>query len=174
MADSSLFSAVKEAFASQHWACRKVPNLEVAEADFDMHHGRVRIHAQAFSLLNAVVIVGTSSLVASTPRLPKLAELMMAMNRTLTVGAFEVDWTSGAIMFRCTNLFPAQTADVGIIASLLRDALVEIDRLAPFPAILEQTPVERLKFVNVPLLLEREDLLPTAEAEEMNIDKFPG
>lgn len=162
MADPSqpLFKYVQSAFQKMNWQWRLVEGQEVVEADFDMHHTKVRIHVQAFPPVNAVSVVATAANRAPESRFGLVAELIMRTNHDLTIGAFELDYDTGMIMFRATNIFPPQQVDERIIASLVHSALAEMDRITPFlTLLLRMTPAELAK-LNLKLFLQREDLLP--------------
>ena len=79
----------------------------------------------------------------------------MRTNLTLNVGNFEVNPDSGEVFFRASNVFAGGAADLGIITSLVRTAIVEMDRITPFLAELNRQPQQPID-----ALLAREDLLP--------------
>ncbi len=89
-----------------------------------------------------------------------ISEMLMRTNLELTVGAFELDYDAGRVIFRATNIFPPQGADARIIASLVHSAVAESDRLTPFLTLLLRMEPEELGRLNLKLFLQREDLLP--------------
>lgn len=157
---SSVFLAIRDTFSRMSWHGQEVPGREVLEAMFDAHHGRVRVHAQAFAELNAVSVVGTLGHAVPQSRMGIVSELLMRTNHELTVGNFELDWDSGAVLFRATNVFPAEAVSTQIIASLVHTAVAEADRMTPFLTLVLRMPQEELARLNVKLFLMREDLLP--------------
>ena len=157
---SPLFLAVEQAFNLMHWSGRRVPQREVLEADFDAHHTRIRVHVQAFPELNALSIGTTLGHLIPTSRSGLICEALMRTNLELTVGAFELDFDTGRVLFRASNIFPSPSADPQIIASLVHSALAETDRLTPFLTLLLRMPPEELGRLNLKLFLQREDLLP--------------
>lgn len=157
---NTVFQAIQAAFQRMGWQARKVENLEVLEADFEVHHTKVRIHAQAFPEVNAVSVVATASNRAPESRFGLAAELVMRTNHELTIGAFELDYDTGMIMFRATNIFPPHRVDERIIASLVHSALAEMDRITPFLTLLMRMEQDELAKLNMKLFLLREDLLP--------------
>lgn len=157
---SRLFAAVEAAFARMSWAGRRVPGREVMEADFEAHHTRVRVHVQAFAEVNAVSVATTLGHTVPDSRSGLVSEMLMRTNLELTVGAFELDYDAGRVLFRATNIFPPDTPDLSIIASLVHSAIAESDRLTPFLTLLLRMPPEELGRLNLKLFLQREDLLP--------------
>ena len=157
---SLLFRTVEETFDRMHWSGRLVPGREVMEADFDAHHTRIRVHVQAFPEVNAVSVGTTLGHQVPVSRTGLVSEILMRTNLELTVGAFELDYDAGRILFRATNIFPAGRADPQIIASLVHSALAETDRLTPFVTLLLRLGTDELSRLNLKLFLQREDLLP--------------
>ena len=162
-----LYTALQEAFTQSGWKYRPVEGMEVIEAEFEAHHTKVCLHAQVFADLHTVSVVAEASLQnhdAPDPvLLGRLAELLMRANRELSLGAFEMDWDAGKMLFRLSNVFSPDHYDRGIIAALVHTTVVEMDRITPCVAILEKTPKgEPLKRLDVAELLAREDLLPAA------------
>lgn len=160
--DSATFRALLQAFERMGWASHRVPGREVLEADFEAHHTRVPLHVQAFGELNAVSAVARStySATSGTPHFGPVCELLMRINRDLTIGNFEVDPDSGAILFRATNIFPPGAIDERIVASLVHSCVAEIDRATPYLAVLLKLPAGELPEFRIPELLGRRDLLP--------------
>lgn len=157
---SRTFQAVEETFTRMNWSGRHVPGREVMEADFDTHHTRVRVHVQAFAEIHAVSVGTTLSHTIPASRMGLVSELLMRSNLELTIGAFELDYDAGRVLFRASNIFPEHIVPTAIIASLVHSALAETDRLTPFlTLVLRMTPAE-LGQLNLKLFLQREDLLP--------------
>ena len=159
-ASSPLFAVVEETFARMKWAGRRVPGREVQEADFDAHHTRLRVHVQAFAEMNAVCVGSTLGHRIPDSRTGLVSEMLMRTNLELTIGAFELDFDAGQVLFRATNIFSAEGADPQIIASLVHSAVAECDRLTPFLTLLLRMNQEELGRLNLKLFLQREDLLP--------------
>ena len=157
---SRLFAAVEETFARMKWAGRRVPGREVQEAEFDAHHTRLRVHVQAFAELNAISVGTTLTHRIPDSRTGLVSEMLMRTNLELTIGAFELDYDTGLVLFRATNLFSSSAADPQIIASLVHNAIAECDRLTPFLTLLLRMNPDELGRLNLKLFLQREDLLP--------------
>src|SRR6187402_2607138 len=104
--DSPLFTAVARTFQQMGWQSRRVENREVLEADFEAYHTRTRIHVQVFAPLNAVSVVGTLGHKIPDSRSGLVCEALMRTNKELTIGNFELDYDSGSVLFRATNIFP--------------------------------------------------------------------
>ena len=87
-------------------------------------------------------------------------DALMRTNITLNLGNFEANPVSGEVYFRITNVFPDYNFNPDIVTSLVRVAIVEMDRVTPFLSELNKNP-------NQPIaqLLERKDLLPEFENE---------
>ncbi len=157
---SPLFQQTREAFARAGWAYRAVEGREVLEADFEAHHGKVSMHAQAFAEIGVVSVVSTSSVTVTPVRRRAAAELLMRLNKELTVGNAEMDWDAGAVMFRASNVFGAAGAEPELVAGLVRTTVAETDRLTPLLGEIERTPEAALPLLDIPHLMRREDLLP--------------
>ena len=84
----------------------------------------------------------------------------MRANKQLTLGGFEFDFDRQQLVFRITNLFERERFDADIISSMVHCSIAEIDRLVPLLGILLKTSEDLLEDLSLPLLLEREDLLP--------------
>ena len=157
---SRLFAVVEETFARMKWAGRRVPGREVQEADFDAHHTRLRVHVQAFPEVNAICVGTTLGHRIPDSRTGLVSEMLMRTNLELTIGAFELDYDAGQVLFRATNIFSGGGADPQIIASLVHSAIAECDRLTPFLTLLLRMNQDELGRLNLKLFLQREDLLP--------------
>ena len=157
---SPLFAVVEETFARMKWAGHRVPGREVQEADFDAYHTRLRVHVQAFAEVNAICVGTTLGHRIPDSRTGLVSEMLMRTNLELTIGAFELDFDAGQVLFRATNIFSPGGADPQIIASLVHSAIAECDRLTPFLTLLLRMNAGELGRMNLKLFLQREDLLP--------------
>jgi hypothetical protein len=162
---SPLFSAVEETFSRMGWRCRRVEGREVLEADFEVYHTRTRVHVQVFAPLGAVSVVGTLGQKVPDSRSGTVSEMLMRTNKELTIGNFELDYDTGTVLFRATNIFPPDRVDGNIIASLVHSTLAEVDRLTPFLTILLRMTQAELSALNMKTFLMREDLLPPVPDE---------
>ena len=157
---SALLSAVCQAFDQSGWKYREVHDRGVVEADFEAHHTKLRLHAQAFPEINAVSVVAQTAFAVPASRAGIVAELLMRINETLTVGNFEMQWDAGRVLFRATNIFPEHGVDPKIIAGLVHSAVAEVDRITPFVSIVLKMNAGELGKLNMSMFLMREDLLP--------------
>lgn len=157
---SALHASVLSAFKSMGWAYHPVPDQEVLEAAFEAHHGKIPLHVQSFDSAGMINIVSTASFPCPATHRLSVCELLMRTNKELTLGNFELEWDSGQILFRVTNVFPSHRYDQKIIAGLIHNAIAEMDRLTPFLGEVCKTPAGELMLLRVPELLQREDLLP--------------
>jgi hypothetical protein len=162
---SALHVAVLNAFKSMNWQYRTVPDMEVVESGFEGYHGRITLHVQSFPEAEIVAVVATASATVPAGHRAKVAELLMRTNKELNLGAFEMDWDGGTVMFRQSNVFPKNRHDEGIIANLTHNAVAEMDRLTPFLGEIIRTKKDLLVLLDVPELMRREDLLPPAPPE---------
>ena len=167
MVHSELYSTVLSAFEEAGWAFTEVAGREVIRAGFEAHHSRVDLHIQVFEALAAVSVVSESPRKSHDPlHRDRVAELVMRVNQTLTVGNFEMDWDAGRLVFRVTNLFPTPQGDLSIIQGLVHTTIGEMDRIAPLEAIVLRSDGPALAALNIHALLERDDLLPDIAAPE--------
>ena len=158
---AKLLEKVKAAFAASGWESVPVEGRDVVTAAFEAHHTKVSLYAQTFEEMGAVSIVSEASLAASPEAVVKVGEMLMRVNQQLTVGNFEMDWDRGMIYFRVTNVFPEPaSATPELLASLVRAAVVEMDRITPYLSVVGQTDPGKIDYLDVPALLAREDLLP--------------
>jgi len=162
---SALYAATLAAFKAQGWIYREVPGMEVIEADFEAHHTKVPLHVQVYGEAHIASVVATASIQAPKTHRLQVAELLMRTNKELNLGNFEMDWDSGIVMFRATNVFPPDRHDARILASLVHAAIAEVDRLTPFLGEICRTPKGELLLVKVTDLMRRTDLLPPPPAE---------
>lgn len=161
---SPLFQSVQATFRRMRWNGREVVNREVIEADFEAHHTKVRLHVQAFPELNAVSVVATAAGEVPDSRRGLISEMLMRTNHELTVGNFEMDYDSGRVLFRSTNIFSTPQAEESILGSLVHSAVAEMDRITPFLTLALRMSVDELAKLNLKLFLQREDLLPPIPA----------
>lgn len=163
---SSLHAAVLHAFKSRGWAYREVPDMEVVEASFEAYHGKIPLHVQSFGDAHIVSVVANASLTVPASHRVRAAELLMRANKDLNLGAFEMEWDAGQVMFRQANIFTKHRYDEDLITSLVHNAIAEMDRMTPFLGELCKTTAPMLPLVDLKQLLLREDLLPPAAEEE--------
>jgi hypothetical protein len=163
---SALYATALNTFKEMGWHYREVSEHSVIEADFEAHHTKVPLHVQVFGETHIITVVANSTLqVPPSHRLP-VCELLMRTNKDLNLGNFELEWDSGQVMFRVTNVFPPNRHDSRIIASLVHSAVAEMDRLTPFLGEIVRTPKGELLLLKVADLMLREDLLPPAPEAE--------
>ena len=158
--DSALFTAVAQTFQHMGWESRRVENREIIEADFEVYHTRTRIHVQVFAQLQAISVVGTLGHRVPDSRSGLVGEALMRTNKDLTIGNFELDFDTGTVLFRASNIFPPGGAEPRIIASLVHTTLAEVDRFTPFLTLLLRMSTGELASLNLKMFLMREDLLP--------------
>ena len=152
--------SVAEAFGKHGWHCEPVEGREVLGAHFEAHHTHIQLHAQVFPQLNGLSIVAECPLAPSSSHLAKAMELLMRANKQLTLGSFEFDLDRQQLVFRITNLFERERFDADIVSSMVHCAIAELDRIVPLLGLLIKTAPDLLGDLSLPLLLEREDLLP--------------
>lgn len=157
---SALHAAVINAFKSQNWSYREVPDMEVIEASFEAYQGKVPLHVQSYGDAHIVSVVANATLTVPNTHRTRAAELLMRANKDLNVGAFEMEWDAGLVMFRQTNVFSKHRYDEGLIANLVHNAIAEMDRLTPYLGELLKTTGAMLPLLDLRQLLQREDLLP--------------
>ena len=158
--EQDLYIKIKEAFNSASWEFREIPDKRVIEAEFEAHHAKVPLHAQSFEELMAISVVSRLSFSILPKSMRSALDALMRTNITLNLGNFEANPVSGEVYFRITNVFPDYNFNPDIVTSLVRVAIVEMDRVTPFLSELNKNP-------NQPIaqLLERKDLLPEFENE---------
>lgn len=160
MAFSRQLHSVIDAFGKQGWHCEPVENREVVTSAFEAHHTHVHLHAQAFPNMNALAIVAESPMSFDEERMLLALELIIRANKQLTLGNFEYDFDRNLVVFRITNLFDKEVYDGDIISSMVHCTIAELDRIIPLAGVINRTSDDLLDDLSVPLLLEREDLLP--------------
>ena len=158
--EQDLYIKIKEAFNSASWEFREIPDKRVIEAEFEAHHAKVPLHAQSFEELMAISVVSRLSFSILPKSMRSALDALMRTNITLNLGNFEANPVNGEVYFRITNVFPDYNFNPEIVTSLVRVAIVEMDRVTPFLSELNKNP-------NQPIaqLLERKDLLPELENE---------
>ena len=163
--------SVIEAFGQQGWHCNPVEGRDVVETHFEAHHTHIHLHAQVFPQLNALSVVAETPLAIGPSHLAATLELLTRANKQLTLGAFEYDFDRNQLVFRITNLFERERYDADIVSSMVHCAIAELDRLTPLAGTVLRTAPDLLRDLSLPLLLEREDLLPpvpeSSEEEEL-------
>ena len=158
---SELFETVKEVFHGEGWNYTEVEGSEVITCGFEANHTRVSLHVQVFSPLRAVSVVSESVLTTKdAAKRERLAEMVMRVNRSLTVGAFELDWDEGRVLFRAANLFSDSRGDSEIISGLVHNVIAETDRISPVEILIHRSEGPELAGIDIPAMLQREDLLP--------------
>ena len=130
------------------------------ECEFEAYHAKVPMHVQTFEELSTASIMAQLSFrIQPASRLP-VWDALMRTNLTLNVGNFEANIETGEVFFRISNVFSEGIINSGIITSLVRTAIVEMDRMTPFLAELNRQPQQPID-----ALLAREDLLPPVSDE---------
>jgi hypothetical protein len=162
---SALHAAVLNAFKTRHWAYREVPDVEVIESSFEAYHGKVPLHVQSFGEMHIAAVVANASITVPHTHKSRAAELLMRANKDLNIGAFEMDWDAGLVMFRQANVFAKHRYDEELIANLVHNAIAEMDRMTPFLGELCRTSAAMLPLLDLAQLLKREDLLPPEPPE---------
>ena len=157
---SALHAAVLEAFRGMGWQYHVVPDMEVVECAFEAHHTKVLLHAQSHAEAGIVTVVANSSLTVPRSHALKACELIMRTNKELNIGNFELEWDSGQVMYRVSNIFGSHRHDTRIIASLVHTSVAEMDRFTPFLSELVRTSELELPLFSIQHLMAREELLP--------------
>lgn len=163
---SALYAVTLTTFKEQGWHYREVPGMEVIESDFEAHHTKVPLHVQIYGEQHIASVVASASIQVPSSHRLQVAELLMRTNKELNLGNFELDWDSGAVMFRISNIFPPHRYDQRILASLVHSTIAETDRLTPFLGEICQTPKGELLLLSVRDLMKRQDLLPPPPPEQ--------
>jgi hypothetical protein len=154
----SLHTAVLSAFRHQGWQFQPVQGQEVIETYFEASNGKLFVHAQSHSEAGILTVVANASPNVPSTHLRAASELIMRTNKELNVGNFELDWDSGQVMFRVSNIFGQSTPDERIIASLVHTTVAEMDRFIPFLATLCRMGKGELLLLRVPELMAQDDL----------------
>jgi hypothetical protein len=121
---------------------------------------------QSFGEAHIVSVVANASVHVPASHRVRAAELLMRANKELNLGAFEMEWDGGGVMFRQANIFPKHRYDGELITSLVHNAIAEMDRMTPFLGELCKTTEAMLPLMDLKRLLLREELLPPAAEEE--------
>jgi hypothetical protein len=152
---SALIQQAAAAFEAAGWQFRAIEGKPVLESEFEAHHAKIPLHVQAFDEIDVLAVVARLSFAVAPASRDAAHDALMRTNLTLNIGNFEAAPDSGEVFFRATNVFPGGKAEPSVVASLVRTAIVEMDRITPFLAELQRDPAQ-----NIPALLAREDLLP--------------
>ena len=156
----SLLIKVKESFDSAKWQFREVPEKKVIESEFEAHHAKIPLHVQAFDELGAISVVSRLSFNVNPAIQAPINEALMRTNITLNIGNFETNPENGEVFFRITNVFSNGQCDTEVIGSLVRTAIVEMDRITPYLAEIMRNPNQ-----SISNLLDRKDLLPEIKSD---------
>ncbi len=162
--------SVEDAFGRNGWHAEFVEGKDVLRSLFSGHHTRIELIAQAYPPLNALAVIGEMPLPLPEPddHQPAILELLARANKSLNLGGFEFDLDRGRLVFRITNLFDREKYDADIVTSMVHCTVAELDRLAPYALTVTQTPADLLDDLDIPRLLEREDLIPPVPGDEEN------
>lgn len=158
--------SVETAFGKNGWHCELVEGRDVLRASFSAHHTRIQLHAQSYTPINALAIVGETAMRITAAHLPAMLELLCRANQQLNLGAFEFDIERQMLGFRITNIFERERYDADIITSMAHCAIAELDRITPYAATVQRTAEKSLAKLNIVRLLEREDLIPPVPGDE--------
>lgn len=158
--------SVEDTFGRNGWHCELIEGRDVLRADFEAHHTRVDLIAQAHPQLNALVVVSETSMSLDEGHLPAVLELLSRANKQLTLGGFEYDLDREFLVFRITNLFEREKYDPDIISSMVHCAVAELDRIVPYAATVRDTPADLLEDLDLSRLLLRQDLIPPVPGDE--------
>ena len=161
-----LIDSVKESFDAAGWSYSSPGRGDVIECQFDAHHCRVAVHAQVFEDFGALTVVGSPNVEVKSDRLAKGAELLMRSNLALNIGNHEMDWETGKVYFRATNVFTDRSNLGKVPQSLVHSAITESDRIAPQVTVLNRDTIPSGALVDIPELMAREDLIPPVPDEE--------
>lgn len=152
---SALYVSALNTFKHMNWGFHALQEREVIESGFEAHHTKVPLHVQCYGESGLLSVVSRASFEAPRTHFPAVSELLMRTNKTLNLGNFELDWDSGTVLFRVTNLFPPNRADEKTIASLVEIAVAEMDRLTPPLAEVCRTPKGELLLLKIPEVMAR-------------------
>jgi hypothetical protein len=141
-----------------NWACRALQEREVIESGFEAHHTKVPLHVQCYGDTGLLGVVSRASFDVPRSHFAAVSELLMRTNKTLNIGNFELDWDTGTVLFRVTNLFPPGRAEERTIASLVEMSVAEMDRLTPQLAEVCRTPKGELLLLNIPGIIAKAEL----------------
>jgi hypothetical protein len=158
--------SVESTFGNNGWHCELLDGRDVLRASFSAHHTKIQLHAQSYTPINALAVVGECPLALSAGHLPYLLELLCRANKYLNLGSFEFDLDRQFLVFRITNIFEKERYDADIVTSMVHCAIAELDRITPYAAIVQRTPRDLLKDLDLQRLLERDDLIPPVPGDE--------
>lgn len=158
--------SVSDAFHQQNWQHEIIEGREVISTAFDAHHTRVQVFAQAFTQLNALSVVGETSMPVDEVKLSFLLELLHRANKQMNLGGLEYDLDRQRVVFRITNIFEKEKYDPDIISTMVHCTIAEIDRITPYCSIIQQTADDLIEDLNIERLLLREDLIPPVPGDE--------
>ena len=157
----SLLDSIKSSFESAGWKYHQVDGrTDVVECQFDAHHCRVLLHVQCYESMGALSVVAQPSVTVNDDRYGKASELLMRANMELNFGNLELDWKSGKVYFRASNVFPDPIKLGEVPRSLVHTAIAEADRIAPRITVLNRDASPAAILTDVEELLKRDDLLP--------------
>ena len=156
----NLYTKIKEAFELENWEFREIEDKNVIEAQFEAHHTKIPLHAQSFEELMAISVISRLSFPIAQKSMSAAIDTLMRTNVMLNLGNFEANPVNGEVYFRISNVFADYSFKQEMITSLVRVAIVEMDRITPYMAEINNNP-------NQPIaqLLERKDLLPEIESQ---------
>ncbi len=152
--------SVMDAFGPHGWQYKYLEGQDVIETAFEAYNTHVHLHAQAFPQLNALSVVGETSLELEVEQEPVVLELLARANKRITLGSLEYDLDRSQLMFRITNVFERDKYDPDIVTSMVYAAIAEVDRIMPYATVVQQTEIDLLDELSVESLLLREDLMP--------------
>ncbi len=158
--------SVESAFGNNGWHCELLDGRDVIRASFSAHHTRIQLHAQSYTPINALAVVGETPLPVGDEHIPYLLELLCRANKFLNLGSFEYDLDRQFLVFRITNLFEKERYDADIVTSMVHCAIAELDRIMPYAVIVQRTPEDLLDDLDLIRLLQREDLIPPVPGDE--------
>lgn len=158
--------SVETAFGNNGWHCELIEGRDVIRASFSAHHTRIQLHAQSYTPINALAVVGESPLSVSEDHIPYLLELLCRANKFLNLGSFEYDLDREFLVFRITNIFEKERYDADIVTSMVHCAIAELDRIMPYAITVQRTPEDLLDDLDLVRLLQREDLIPPVPGDE--------
>lgn len=158
--------SVSDVFNNNNWGHDIIEGREVLTAAFDAHHTRVHLFAQVFPQLNALSVVGETSMPTDDVHEALLLELLMRANKQLNLGGFEYDLDRQRLVFRITNIFEREKFDADILSTMIHCAIAEVDRITPYCSVLLSTPEDLLDDLSIERLLLRQDLIPPVPGDD--------
>jgi hypothetical protein len=158
--------SVEKVFGNHGWHCELVEGKDVIRASFSAHHTRIQLHAQSYTPINALSVVGETPLPISEEHVPYLLELLCRANKYLNLGSFEYDLDRQFLVFRITNIFERERYDADIVTSMVHCTIAELDRITPYAMTVQRTPEDLLDDLDLERLLMREDLIPPVPGDE--------